>query len=134
MAGFPDREKSQGQSTILAMPAQTPRIPDAQLHLPDGTHLTLFRNVRMTKDKEEKVEVVGDWMIAESPHEPRAVVYFYIDNGQQIIEMVYDKHAWKYGERTDVPLPEKLEYIFAEITDKLEQQKYLRWYEMFPNA
>jgi hypothetical protein len=116
------------------MSSQTPRIPDAQLHLPDGTHLTLFRNVKMTKDKEEKVKVVGDWIVAESPVEPRAVLYFYTQDGQQIIEMVYDKHTWKYGEHTDVPPPEKLEYMFSEIIDKVEQQKYLRWYEMFPKT
>jgi hypothetical protein len=115
--------------------AQTPRPPDAELRLLDGTHLTLFRNVSMTKDKEQKIKVVGDWIVAESPYEPRAVVYLYTDHtGERTIEMVYDKHTWKYGEHSDVPPPEKLEYMYSEIIDTMEQQKYLRWYEMFPNS
>lgn len=37
----------------------------------------------------------------------------------------------KYGERTDVPLPEKMEYVFCAFDDRAEEQKYLRWYSAF---
>jgi len=32
---------------------------------------------------------------------------------------------------TDIPLPEKMEYVFCSIDDKAEEAKYLRWYESF---
>ena len=45
--------------------------------------------------------------------------------------MIYDKHTMKYGERTDIPLPEKMEYVFCKIDDKPEEAKYLQWYGGF---
>jgi len=106
------------------------RIADAQLRLPDGMHLTLYRNVKITRD-EGKTEIIGDWLVALPPREPRGVGFFYKKDGQQMVEIIYDKHTMKYGERTDIPLPEKMEYVFCSIDDKVEAAKYLRWYEAF---
>jgi hypothetical protein len=106
------------------------RIPDAQLRLPDGTHLSLYRNIKTTR-YEDKTEIIGDWLVALSPREPRAVGFFYKKEGQQVVEVIYDKHTMKYGERTDIPLPEKMEYVFCSIDDKAEAQKYFRWYGAF---
>jgi hypothetical protein len=106
------------------------RIPDAQLDLPDGTHLSLFRNVKTTR-REKGSEIVGDWLVALSPGEPRAVGYFYKKDGKQIVEIIYDKHTMKHCERPDVPLPEKMEYVFHSIDDKADEAKYLRWYKEF---
>ena len=106
------------------------RTPDAQLRLPDGTHLTLYRNVKTTRH-EDNSEIVGDWLVALSPREPRAVGYFYKKDGKPVVEIIYDKHTMKYGERTDIPLPDKMEYVFCSIEDKAEEDKYLRWYGEF---
>jgi hypothetical protein len=112
------------------MDARKERNPDAQLRLPDGTCLTLYRNVKTTRH-EDNLEIVGDWLVALSPREPRAVGYFYLKDGKQVVEIIYDKHTMKYGERTDIPLPEKMEYVFCSIEDKAEEEKYLRWYGEF---
>ena len=109
---------------------RTERIPDAQRRFPDGTHLTLYRNVRVTRH-EDKAEIIGDWLVALSPREPRGVGFFYKKDGHQVVEIIYDKHTMKYGERTDVPLPEKMEYVFCNIEDKAEEAKYLQWYGAF---
>lgn len=93
------------------------RIPDAQLRLPDGTHLNLYRNVRITRD-EGKTEIIGDWLVALPPHEPRGVGFFYKKDGRQMVEIIYDKHTMKYGERTDIPLPEKIKYVFCTSTTR----------------
>jgi hypothetical protein len=65
------------------------------------------------------------------PRDPREVGFFYKKDGQQIVEIIYDKHTMKYGERTDVPLPEKMEYVFCAIEDRAGGQKYIKWYEAF---
>ena len=106
------------------------RIPGAQLRLPDGTHLTLFRNVKTTRH-EDNSEIIGDWLVALSPREPRGVGFFYKKDGKQAVEIIYDKHTMKYGERPDIPLPEKMEYVFCRIDDKDEEEKYLKWYGAF---
>ncbi len=112
------------------MAARKDRIPDAQVRLPDGTHLTLYRNVKVTRD-DDKTEIIGDWIVALPPRDPRGVGFFYKKDGQQIVEIIYDKHTMKYGERADIPLPEKMEYVFCNIEDKADEQKYLRWYAAF---
>jgi hypothetical protein len=106
------------------------RIPDAQLRFPDGTQLTLYRNVKVTRD-EDKAEVIGDWIVALPTRAPRGVAFLYKKDGRQIVEVIYDKHTMQYGELTDIPLPEKMEYMFCDIEDKSEEEKYLRWYAAF---
>ena len=115
------------------MTVRKERVPDAQLSLPDGTHLTLYRNVKVTRD-EDKTEIIGDWIVALPPRDPRGVGFFYKKDGQQIVEIIYDKHTMKYGERTDIPLPKKMEYVFCSMDDKAEEQRYLRWYAAFVPA
>jgi hypothetical protein len=68
----------------------------------------------------ERREGIGDWMVAL---EPRAVVYFYQREGQQVVEMIYDKHTQKHGERSDVPLPETMEYVFRSRNTMSEAEK-----------
>ena len=71
-------------------------------------------------------------MVALQPGQPRAVVCFYKKDGQQIVEAVYDKHTQKYGVRSDMPIPDKLDYTFCNYDDKAEEAKYLKMYEEFP--
>ncbi len=41
----------------------------------------------------DKTEVKGDWMVAlETGH--RIVVWFYKRDGEQVVEVIYDKHIW----------------------------------------
>src|ERR1019366_6589444 len=97
------------------------------------THLTLYRNVKVTRD-EDKTEIIGDWIVALPPRDARGVAFFYKKDGRQIVEIIYDKHTMKYGERTDILLPEKMEYLFCDIEDKAEEEKYLRWYAAFSSS
>ena len=126
----PDSTADSATVTILDMIARKERISDAQLRLPDGTHLTLYRDVKTTRH-EDNSEIIGDWVVALSPREPRGVGFFYKKAGQQVVEIIYDKHTLKHGERTDLPLPEKMEYVFCSIDDKEEEKKYLSWYAAF---
>ena len=108
-----------------------PRCPDAVVLLPEGIQLTLFRNIQVTM--EDKAEVRGDWMGGlETGH--RIVVWFYKRDGEQMVEMIYDKHMTEHGEFSDVPRPETAGYVFNSIDDKREEEKYLRWYSAFPKA
>ena len=107
------------------------RKPSAELRLPDATELTLFRAVEVTKDN--KAKIVGDWMIAlEAGH--RVVLFFYERDPKQVVETIYDTHTMTHGEHSDVPLPEKLDYVFYDVDDKREEEKYLRWYGAFPES
>ncbi|MGC2181663.1 MAG: hypothetical protein WA637_00120 [Terriglobales bacterium] len=93
--------------------------------------MTLFRKVEVTK--EDKTKLIGDWMIAlETGH--RIVLYFYERGGEQIVEMIYDKHMMEHGEHSAVPPPEIPGYVFCNIEDPREVEKYLRWYGAFPKA
>jgi hypothetical protein len=58
------------------------RIPDAQLRLPDGTYLMLYRNEGWTDQKTE-VRVLGDRMVALEPGRPRIVVFVYEQNDER---------------------------------------------------
>jgi hypothetical protein len=108
------------------------RRPDAELRLPDGTDLTLFRNVTVILD--DKTKVTGEWMIALKKGQPRAVVFFFERDGKRTVEMVYDKHTLKHGENSVVPAPEKLDYVLTNIYDKAEEEKYLRMRQTFEAA
>jgi hypothetical protein len=73
-------------------------------------------------------------MEALQPGKPRAVSCFYKKDGEQIVEAVYDSHTQEYGERTDVPTPDKIDYSFCLYDDKTEEAKYLKMYQMFPQT
>ena len=104
------------------------RVPDVEKRLPNGTLLTLFRAIQTTRD-ENKKEIIGDWLVALRPGKLRIVAFFYKQDEKQMVEMIYDKHTMKYVERTDVPLPEKMEYVFCDIEDTLERRECLKLYE-----
>jgi hypothetical protein len=108
------------------------RGPDAELRLPDGTDLTLYRNVTVTMD--DKTKITGEWMIVLEKGQPRAVVFFFERDGKRRVEMVYDKHTLKHGENSVVPAPEKLDYVLTNIYDKAEEEKYLRMRQTFEGA
>jgi hypothetical protein len=107
------------------------RIPDAELRLPNGTHLMLHRNQGWT-DNETKIRIVVDRMVALEPGQPRIVVFVYEENGERVIRMLYDSHTQKYGEHTNVPMPPDVKYWLTTIDDERERNRYLEWYGMFP--
>lgn len=113
---------------------QEMRQPDAELVHPDGTRLTLFRNVKWKPFSDGTSKPLGDFMVAEPPNDLRVAVYFYEENGEQRVEIVYDHHVMKYGDDTTVARPENPEYRFTEIDDKPLRLKYLKWYAAFPKV
>jgi|SRR5580692_11045453 hypothetical protein len=106
------------------------RIPDAELRLPDGAHLMLYRNEGWTDDN-TKVRIVGNRMVALKPGQPRIVVFVYEDEGGRVIRMIYDSHTQKHGEHTNLPLPPDVKYFLYTIDDEGERTRYLNWYGMF---
>jgi hypothetical protein len=107
-------------------------IPDAELRLPDGTHLMLYRNQGWTED-DTRIRVSGDRMVALAPGRPRVVVFVYKENGERVIRMIYDSHTREHGEHTNLPLPPDVKYYFYSIDDERERTRYLDWYDMFVN-
>jgi hypothetical protein len=112
------------------MPEQKP--PDAELRLPDGTHLMLYRNEGWTHH-ETKVRHVGDRMVALD-HGHRIVVFVHEDKGERVIWMIYDSHTWQYGEHTELPMPPDVKYWLSSIDDERRRNRYLNWYGMFPRV
>jgi hypothetical protein len=113
------------------MSNQKERIPDAELRLPEGTHLTLYSNEGWADD-ETKVKILGDRMVALEPGQPRVVVFVYEENGERVIRMIYDSHTWKHGEHTDLPMPPDVKYWLCSTDDEQKRGRYLDWYGMFP--
>ena len=119
-------------------PHQT-RSPSADIRLPDGTHLTLYRAVKFTLNKNNE-KIVGDYLIALVPGEPRAVLYFYQREGKQVVEMVYSDlppgttELWE-----DVSLPKKDEvsedqrFTLCSIDDSTDVKKYTTLYDAIKN-
>ncbi len=112
------------------MPQQKEKIPDAELRLPDGTHLMLYED--SWTDNETKVKILGKRMVALEPGQPRVVVFIYEENGKRIIRMIYDSHTQKHGEHTDLPLPPDVKYWWTSIDDEQKRNRYLDWYDRFP--
>ncbi|HTC93662.1 MAG TPA: hypothetical protein VK699_09430 [Terriglobales bacterium] len=79
----------------------------------------------------DKTKLTGDWMIALEPHRPRAVVFIFEQENRPTAKMIYDTHTLKHGENSNVPLPEKLDYVFYDIDDETEEKKYLEYRRAF---
>jgi len=108
----------------------TPQQPPVDLHLPNGTHLTLYKDVTITRNK-NNVKVVGDYLIALVPGEPRAVLYFYQKYGKQIVEMVYDKLPYD-DKPTDPPDGAQL-WTLCSIDNPADVKKYTKLYDAIKN-
>jgi hypothetical protein len=107
--------------------------PDAELRLPDGTHLMLYRNQGWI-DHETKIKIVGDRMVALGPGQPRIVVFVYKENGKRVVQMIYDSHTRKHGEHTKVPMSPDVKYQLGSIDDKGERTRYLNWFDTVANS
>jgi hypothetical protein len=112
------------------------RPPSADNRLSDGTHLTLYRGVKCTRHK-DNVELVGDWVVALVPGEPRAVLYFCESDGKQKVEMVHSKLP--HDEPIiDDRLPdgvdwESVQWTFCSIDNSAEVAKYTELYDSIKN-
>jgi hypothetical protein len=109
------------------------RIPNSELRLPDGTHLMLYRNEVWT-DHKTKIRIVGDRMVALNTGHPRIVVFVYVENGEKVIQMLYDSHTRGHGDDTTRPMPPDVKYLLYSIDDERERKRYLNWYDMFTAA
>lgn len=111
------------------------RTPSADIRLPDGTHLTLYRDVKCKRYK-DNAELIGDWLVALVPGEPRAVLYVYQSDGKQLVEMIYNKHP--HDQYPDGVLPDnvkwdELEWVFGSIDNKEDLAKYAKLYDAIRN-
>jgi hypothetical protein len=121
------------------MSPQQPRIPDADIVLPNGAHLTLYRDVKLTLNK-DSTKLVGDYLIALVPGEPRAVLYFYQRDGKQKVEMVYTDLPKAVTEewddvppkKDDIP-PENLHWTLCSIDDPTDVKRYTALYDAIRN-
>lgn len=112
------------------------RPPSADICLPDGTHLTLYRGVKCRGHK-DNAELVGDWLVALVPGEPRAVLYFYQSDGKQKVEMVNSKLPHDQpiidGRLPDGVEWESVQWTFCSIDNPAEVAKYTNMYDAIKN-
>jgi hypothetical protein len=103
------------------------RPPSADIRLPDGTHLTLYRSVKCTRKDNE---LIGDWLVALVPGEQRAVLYFYESDGKQVVEMVHPKLPH------DEPIIDdrgSVQGTFCSIDNSADVAKYTSMYDAIKN-
>jgi len=104
------------------------RIPSAEKRLPNGTHLTLYRDVKM-KSETLKIEPVGDWLVVQERGQQREVLFFHKKDGEQKVEKVYDERSQE-GEEYDPNIEaEKRSYDFCHIVESFDRENYLKWYK-----
>jgi hypothetical protein len=112
------------------------RPPSADIRLPDGTQLTLYRGVKCRRHKDD-AELVGDWLVALVPDEPRAVLYFYESGEKQTVEMVHSKLLHDQpiiGDRLPDGVEwESVQWTFCSIDNPAEVAKYTKLYDTIKN-
>ena len=111
----------------------TARTPSAVIRLDDGTHLTLYRDVKFTLHKDNS-PLIGDYLIALVPGMPRAVLYFSQKEGKQNVEMVYSK---LHGQFVTDLLPEEsekdIQWSLCSIDNPADVTNFTKLYDLIKN-
>jgi len=105
--------------------------PSADIRLPDGTHLTLYRGEKCRRHR-DNAELVGDRLVALVPGEPRAVLYFYKSDGKQKVERVESKLPHDQP-IIDDRLPEGVQWTFCSIDNPADVTRYTKMYDAIKN-